>query len=124
MGFTHTWEYEGVYVNFFNELTSQEIIHSNSQLFGKPEFESLKFAIFDFTNIIDIEIDDSDASIASSFTVRVNPYNININVALISNNKELQPLLTNYMKETFKQIPHIQLKLFENITEAKAWVAS
>ena len=124
MAFTQEWKNKGVYRKYFDKLTSKDLIHSNSQLVGKAEFETIKYVIIDFTGITNIGIDDGDVNIATSFNENVNPYNKYIKVALVSNNNELQPLIEKYLENTLILLPHAQQKLFDNITEAQSWVSS
>ena len=47
-----------------------------------------------------------------------------IKVALISTNKHLQPLIEKYIENTLNLLPYAQQKLFNNMNEAKIWLAS
>ena len=124
MAFTHEWKDEGVYIRYFDELTSKDLISSNSLLVGKREFEEIKFVIADFSDVTSIDIDNADANVSAAFAIKVNPYNKHIKVALVSNNMNLQPLIETYLENTLKMVPHAQQKLFSDMPEAKDWVES
>lgn len=118
------WEDEGVYIQFFDKLTSQDLIESSSKLVADSKYEAAKYIISDFENVSEVVIGIRDLNITTSFTIRVNPYNTNIKVALVSSHQELQALLDKYIIYTLIQIPHAQQRLFENIAEAREWVTS
>lgn len=123
MSYTHEWNDNGVCIKYYDTLTPRDLIMSNSQLVGKPEFERIKFIITDFCNITNIEISEKDVTISTSFAEKANPYNKNIKVALVSDKDELQPLIENYIEKTLALVPHAQQRLFSNLNEAKIWVS-
>ena len=124
MSYTQEWTNEGVYINFFDELTSRDLVESNSILVGKREFEEIKYVIINFNDVTNVEIDDRDVNANTAFAERVNPYNKHIKVALVSNNATLKPLLENYINGTSAILPHAQQEIFSNVTEAKTWISS
>ena len=124
MSYTHEWNDNSVYIKYFNTLTTHDLIESNSLLVGKREFEVIKYIITDFSDITNVEVDDKDVAISTSFAEKVNPYNRHIKVALVSNNTYIQPLIEKYIEDTKNIMPHAEQKLFSNLTEAKIWVTS
>ena len=124
MAFTQKWNTDGVYIKYVDNLTSDELIESNSLLVGRREFESIKYVIADFSDITSFEIDDTDVNISTSFVKKVRPYNKHIKVALVSDNKDLQLLIIKYIENTLKIMPQAKQKLFSTMTDAKNWVAS
>jgi len=124
MPYTHKWNDDGVYIKYFDTLTTFDLVESNSLLVGKREFEVIKYIITDFSDITNVEVDDNDAALSTSFAEKVNPYNKHIKVALVSNNTYLQPLIKKYIEDTKNIIPHAEQELFSNITEAKIWINS
>ena len=124
MAFTHKWSDQGLHVKFFDKLTSEDLISSNSTMVGEVEFEEIKFLIVDFLDITDLEVDDDDVNVSSKFAINTDPYNRDLKVALISNNKDLELLIEKFIKNSLSEIPHAQYKLFKNIQEAQNWFTS
>ena len=124
MAYTHEWKNEGVYIRYFDELTSEDLIKSNSLMIGKREFDVIKYIITDFSDVTNVEVGDKDVNISTLFAEKVNPYNKYIKVALVSDNINLQPLIQKYIENTLNIIPHAQQKSFSNMNEAKIWVTS
>ncbi|MDH5656011.1 MAG: hypothetical protein OEZ34_08900 [Spirochaetia bacterium] len=124
MAFSQEWNSEGVYVNFFGQLTSIDLIESNSKLVGRPEYDSIRYAIVDFTNISEIMINNNDIDIATSFAMNIDSYNNKIKVAFVADIKDLQHLIEKYIEKTLILMPQAQQKLFESLSEAQTWVDS
>jgi len=121
MAFTHKWIDQGLHVKFFDKLTSEDLIKSNSKMVGDAEFDRIKFLIVDFIDITDIEVNDVDVNVSINFAINTDHYNRNLKVALISNNKELNLLVEKFITDSLLEIPHAQHKLFKNISEAELW---
>ena len=124
MPYSQEWKDEGVYINYFDNLTSKDLVESNSLLIGKREFEEIKYVIVNFNDVTNVEIDDRDVNANTAFAERVNPYNKYIKVALVSNNTTLRPLLEKYINGTSAILPHAQQEIFSNVSEAKTWISS
>ena len=43
MAFTHKWINQGLHVKFFDKLTSEDLILSNSKMVGDAGFEKINF---------------------------------------------------------------------------------
>ena len=124
MSYTHEWNDDNVYIKYFDTLTTYDLVESNSLLVGKREFNLIKYIITDFSDITNVEIEDKDVAVSTSFAEKADRYNRHIKVALVSNNKHLQPLIEKYIEDTKKIISHANQKLFSNMKEAEMWVTS
>ena len=124
MTFTHNWMNQGLHVKFFDTLTSEDLIKSNSKMVGEIEFEKIKFLIVDFIDVTELEVDDNDVNISVKFAIDTDHYNRDLKVASVSNDKELKLLIEKFIKNTISEVPHAQHKLFENISEAQTWLTS
>ena len=110
MSYTHEWNNDGVYIKYMNTLTTADLINPNALLVGKREFEFIKYIITDFTDITNVEVDEDDVAVSTSFAEKVNPYNRHVKVALVSNNTYLQPLIEKYIEDTKNIMPHASRK--------------
>ena len=124
MAFTHKWSNQGLYVKFFDNLTSKDLIYSNSKMVGKAEYEKIKYLIIDFIDVTGSEVDDEDVNISIKFAIDADHYNPDLKVALISNNNDLKLLIEKFIKYSQLEIPHAQQNLFESISEAQPWITS
>ncbi len=124
MSFKHQWEDKGVIVTYDGELTSDDIIKSNSALVGNARYEKIKYILSDFNHISEVNVSDTDVEITKLFATKAYQYNKNIKVALISSNPALQILIENYINKTLEEIPSAQQKLFSTLSEARLWLAS
>jgi len=124
MAHNFTWENDGVYWRFNGVLTTPDLIIANSELIGHKSFDSIKYIIWDATEIDTANVDEIAVEISTTFAVTVNPYNPFVKVALLARDKHLRDLIEQYIDLTLEQVPHAQQKLFENISDARAWVSS
>ena len=124
MAFTHNWMNQGLHVKFFDTLTSEDLIKSNSNMVGETEFDKIKFLIVDFTDVTGLEVNDSDVNITVKFAIDTDHYNRDLKVASVSNNKELNSLIEKFIENTLSEVPHAQHKLFKNISDAETWFTS
>ena len=122
MSYTHEWGDDGLYIKHIGKLTSYDLIHSNSDMIGRREYEMIKYMIVDFTRVSEIEISGSDVDISTSYAVNVNSLNNTVKVAFISSNKELRVFIDMYIKEALSKLPYGLQKLFINKMEAEAWI--
>lgn len=124
MAYTHTWTDQELYVKYFDKLTSEDLILSNSKMVGETEFEKLKFLIINFLDVTELEVNDDDVKISVNFAIDTDHYNRGLKVATVSNDKELKLLIEKFIKNTLYEVPHAQHKLFSTISEAQTWLAS
>ena len=122
MAFTHKWSDQGLHIKYFEILSSIDLIHSNSKMVGKAEFEKIEFLIIDFLDVNKLEVNDADVEISVDFAIDIDHYNRDLKVALISNNKELNLLIEKFIRDTLLEVPHAQQNLFENISDAQIWL--
>ena len=51
MPYTNTWELEGLYRKFVDEINGDEILESNYKLHEDPNFQAIKYIINDFIEV-------------------------------------------------------------------------
>ena len=124
MSFTHKWSDQGLHVKFFDKLTSEDLIGSNSKMVGEADFEKINFLIVDFLDVTDLEVNNDDVNVSVKFAVDTDHYNRDLKVALIANNNDIELLIEKFMEYSLFEVPHAQHKLFNNIPEAQIWFTS
>ncbi len=122
MSFKHQWEDKGVLVTYSGELTSDDIIKSNSALVGNAKYKKSKYILSDFNHISAVNVSDTDVEITKIFETKDYQYNKNIKVALINSNPSLQILIENYINKTLVDIHGPQKKLFATLSDARQWL--
>lgn len=122
MSHSFTWENEGVYWKYFGALEIEDLVRANSEIAGHHKLESIKYLIWDATEINVSNLDEMAIEISTTFSTHVDSINSDIKVAFLATDKKLRYLIEKYIDLTTQKLPHAQLKLVDNIDEARVWV--
>jgi len=124
MAYKLSWKNEGLYWHWKGHMDIHELIQSNGEAIGHPEFEQVKFIVWDATEVQSYEIDHTAVKMTSSFAISANQYNKNVKVALLvaPDDIELQTLVQTYLDLTVTAIPHARQKMFHDMSEAQQWI--
>ena len=119
-----TWENDGVYWKHYDVLEIADLIHADSELIGNKKIENIKYIIWDATAVNVVKVDEIAVEISTAFSATVDSLNSHIKVAFLAVDNLLRDLIESYIELNLKQIPHAQLKLFNNIDDARTWISS
>jgi len=115
-----TWEESGVYREFYDFVTGEEILASNFELQAHPKFETIDYVINDFTKVNDHSITIPHTS-AYAKTDEISAQEKTVlKIGLIVTKKDLFDLADSYqnMMETMK----FECKIFKTIGQTRNWV--
>jgi len=125
MSYSFSWENKGVYWKYEGILDISKLIHANAELIGNKKIENISYIIWDASAINADSLDDKEAiEISTTFSKAVDVLNPHIKVAFLALDKHLRFLINQYLEVNRKQIPHAKLKLFDNLDNARNWIAS
>ena len=124
MAYQLGWEAEGIQMRFSGMLTSVDLIKANSELVGNRKIDTAKYIIVDFLSVQENCVDMKDVEITKDFSVRTNPLNPMVKVAIVSSRADLNTLIEAFIYATKNEIPHAQYGMFGNMEEASAWIHS
>ena len=119
-----TWENQGVYWDIFDNLNSDEVIEFNEELSDNSRLSTIKYFIWDSTNVTKISIDKDDASLASVFSKLLNQYNGNIKGAFVVTDMNLKALVQEYINSSKEIDATWEFIIFEDIKSAREWVST
>lgn len=124
MSHTFSWKNGGLYWVWSGTLDTDGLIKANSQLVGRPEYEKIKFIIWDSTWVDKFEDNGKLVQLTATFATQANRYNKNVKVAFVAQNKRLIELIEQYIQLSEEKLPHThgQQRLFMSTDEAQAWV--
>ena len=115
-----SWEETGVYRNFYDCVTGEEILASNFKLQADPRFESIDYVINDFTNVTDHSISIHDTSTFAK-TDEIAAHNkVTLKIAIIVTKKDLFDLADAY--QSMMEQMMFSCQIFKTITQARNWV--
>lgn len=119
-----TWENDGVYWEHYDVLDVESLIHADSELIGNKKIKHIKYIIWDATAVDVIKVDEMAVEISTTFSATINSMNPYIKVAFLAVDNLLRDLIESYIELNLIQIPHAQLKLFNNVDDARIWASS
>jgi len=111
-----------VYIKHHIELNNSDLVNASSQFVGDLKFSEIKYIVWDFSDITNVNTDDYTAELLTSINERYRQVNSSIKTVFITDNIKLG----NTIKE------HINLlktrdsntMLFNSINEFIVWSAS
>ena len=124
MSYNLTWEKNGVYRKHYGVLDVKDLIHADSELIGNKKIEHIKYIIWDASAINLVNVDEIAVEISITFSAAVDAINSYIKVAFLAIDNLLRDLIESYIELNLNKIPHAQLKLFNNVNDARIWISS
>ena len=121
MSHLNKWEREGLYREFSNKISGEEVLKFNLEIQGDSRFDDIRYVINDFTNIVDFDFSDLDVQKIAAIDNAASKSNPDIKVALISNSDPLLVWFNNYC-DAMKGSKYV-CKIFANTDDAYEWVS-
>lgn len=121
MPYKTQWQGSGFIVSFQGPVTIAEVQQSNSELYGNPNFDRVKYQIFDFTDADTDLISFSDADIPAATDSAASIYIKWMKVGLVGTDPHTIELFKSYI-ETVKAFgSQWVIETFPSVESAKAW---
>jgi hypothetical protein len=122
MAYELFWEERGVLWKFAGKVSSQEALKSNLDIYGDARFDSLRYEIADFSDVVDFEMNELDIKKVAFFDKAASKSNARIKVALVAPTPIAKALLEQYAVHSDPS--PWEVCLFEKLDEARAWLDS
>ena len=116
------WEEKGLYREFSEHITGEEVLNLNLAIHGDPRFDNIKYVINDFTKVNDFDFSDMDINIIAVTDNVATKSNPRLKIALIVTLQPLMKWADSYC-ELMKGSPY-KTKIFDNLSDAKKWVSN
>ena len=116
------WEEKGLYRKFIDSVSGEEVLNSILAIQGDARFDSIRYVVNDFSQIIDFEVSDLDIKkivIVDNVAAMTNP---NIKIAIVATYEPLLQWIELYCEKMEDSL--YECKIFDNIDEAYQWVPS
>jgi len=124
MPHTTTWEKDGIWWQFHGTVDAKEFIEADAELYNDPRFDRIKYWIWDGTHIEELAIDEVHAELIAATDWAATEYNKEIKGAMIAKDKNIQKRIKRYLEVSMEFESTWQLRVFENLEEARQWVSS
>ena len=117
-----SWEKFGLCWTFYGVVSLQEVHDADGEMYSAPQFDELKYFIWDGSKIekIDYDIDEADQPAAiDKASSQYKPY---LKGALIGEDEKVRLVIKRYIETSSKLNSSWELKLFSNLFEARQWL--
>ncbi len=120
MPYQLVWERRGVYRRYFGDLTVAERRRSLREIVGHAQFDGLRYALTDYTDVGKLE--DDPGAIQESAAMHIGPVLTNRQVVVAAVATRADILQSIY---AFKALAPegMRYRVFPTASEARAWIA-
>ncbi len=119
MTYQINWIDKNPSVYFNGDLTIKEIIDANGELIGNKYFDDLKYQIWDFSQVVKINVTSLDMMVISALDKGASYWNRNVKVAIIAIQTSAKKLANKYIEAM--KTTNWTCRLFDNPEDAKKW---
>ena len=119
VAYENNWERNGVVKIFSGSVDGRQVLDSVISVEADKRFDSVRYVINDFSNVVDIDINERDIIRIAAMDRGASVTNPNIRIAVVTNDNRMRDLVQRYGK-LMKDSPY-QALLFESINEAREW---
>lgn len=117
------WEENGIYMNLYNTVNSEEIFEMNVENSDNPRVDDINYFIWDSSNVKKFEVEEDDANLAAIFNASMESHVKNIKGAYVINDKFIRTLINKYIKNIEKLGSTWTFMIFDNLEDARKWIA-
>ena len=119
MSYSHKWIGNDIIFSFTGEVSYDDINEANNEIYGDSRFDSMNYAIFDFSLIVGFALSENEVEIISAMDRAIARWNRKLKLALIGKDKEVKNTIISYIHLMDTNLWDI--KLFDHIEEAIEW---
>lgn len=123
MSHTTTWEKHGIYWQFYGIVDAKEYLATDAELYNDPRSDHIKYWIWDGTDIEELAISDMHAELIASADWAATEHNKNVKGAIIATDPGIKNLMEVYIETSMEFESSWQVKIFDNIKDARQWVS-
>lgn len=114
----------GVVVKFYGIFCFKDNNDATIELYTHPKFSDLKYIIWDFTNVSEMNMTPTETDIASMMDKEVTSRLPNTKVALITQDNFTKELCESYIADCTNRKMEWDFLIAENIEQARNWIDS
>lgn len=120
MPFTITWKPDGVIIHLSGEISFEENMKFNGEIYGDARFENIRYEIGDYRNVTKFNISEKEAAVIANLESHSARWNNHLKMAHVTND----PYMTNLIRQYEESMADTawEFGLFETMEEAEAWV--
>ncbi len=113
------WSDEGVQIKYKGDLYLNDIIAVNRLISNNPKYIFIKYQISDFLGLTSLSMSKKDIESLSEFQVIPTILKPNLKLAVVSDNNDFREKVLEFID--LMKYNDWNIKLFNNLVEAKEW---
>ena len=113
---------KGVYWRFYGRLSFDEILQANSEVWSRPNWDSMAFQIVDLLAVEDADLNTYDITAVSSMDKASARSAGNMRIAMVATDPAIRELCTHYAREMTQ--PGWDARLFSDLDSARQWAVA
>ena len=124
MSYKIIWETEGVHMMLSGVINAGEVSQADSEVYSNPRFSGIKYFIWDATNVTKTIQTKDDTEFQAACDYGASSYKRNMKGAFLANDKNTKKHIAYYIDKAAEFKSTWDLKYFDSIKRARAWVSS
>lgn len=113
------WSDEGIQIKYKGDLYLNDIIAVNRLISNNPKYIFIKYQISDFLGLTSLSMSKKDIESLSEFQVIPTILKPNLKLAVVSDNNDFREKVLEFID--LMKYNDWNIKLFNNLVEAKEW---
>jgi len=118
------WEKDGIYWQFYGDITLAEVHEANGEAYGDHRFDDIKYFIWNMTDVNNLEMSLDDAKKPACTDEVASSYKRRLNGAFAATDKHIRKVIERYIELSIEHKSTWNLKLFYTEDDARKWVFS
>ena len=113
------WVNGNPHIEFFGDISWEEINQASNILLGDVRFDSMDYVILNFLNVNKLTLSKNDIKLLSVLDRSASRWNQNLNIALLTKDEVAMQRALEYIG--FLQCINWEIKIFDSIDRAIIW---
>ena len=124
MPYQTRWENEGFFADFSGEVSSREIEAVNNEFTGSPDFDTVRFALWDMSCVERLVVTEADIETAAATDKGASVVRRTLRGAIVVPEGRVREIVEQYLAVSSELENTWDTRLFDDIDSARRWLES
>ena len=124
MSYEIKWESKGVLVRFSGYYSFEEDSNANMEICSAPQFENLKYIIWDLSSISELQMTGEEAVVTSMQDRLAASRLPHVKVALLAQDKPTRKICDHYIARCRNYQMSWEFMVFDSMENIRSWVTA
>lgn len=117
------WEEHGIYWHYSGIVDHDEVLQSNYEFYNDQRADNAQYQLVDCSGVEAFNVRELTLDALAALDKASSQYLHQLNVALVSSDKQVQRLYRNYIEAARRLDLQWQIAVFDDQPSARAWLA-